>query len=71
MARTQLFGRIRLALSNARAALPDAPPPGPRAISRRAMLAMMTAAAACAPREKPNRARLTRSPSSAAAQPVW
>ena len=52
MARTQLFGRIRLALANARAALPDAPPPGPRAISRRAMLAMMTAAAACAPREK-------------------
>ena len=41
MARTQLFGRIRLALIKARSALPDAPPPGPRAISRRSMLALM------------------------------
>lgn len=55
MARTQLFGRIRLALINARASLPDAPPPGPRAISRRSMLALMAAAAACtpAPRSQP------------------
>ena len=50
MARTQLFARVRRALVRARAALPDAPPPGPRAISRRAALAMMAAAAACAPR---------------------
>jgi hypothetical protein len=56
MARTQLFGRIRLALIKARSALPDAPPPGPRAISRRSMLALMAAtAAACtpAPRSEP------------------
>lgn len=52
MARTQLFGRIRQAIINARAALPGAPPPGPRAISRRSMLALMAAAAACTPREK-------------------
>lgn len=49
MARTQLFGRIRLAIANARAALPDAPPPGPRAITRRSALALMMAAAACTP----------------------
>jgi len=55
MARTQLFGRIRLALIKARSALPDAPPPGPRAISRRSMLALMATAAACtpAPRSQP------------------
>ncbi len=47
MARTQLFGRIRLAIANARAALPDAPPPAPRAISRRSALLLMTAAAYC------------------------
>src|SRR5262245_52960593 len=50
MARTQLFARVRSALVRARAALPDAPPPGPRAISRRAALAMMAAAAACSPK---------------------
>ncbi len=49
MVRTQLFGRIRLAIIKARAALPDAPPPGPRAISRRSMLALMAATAACTP----------------------
>ncbi|HEX5006689.1 MAG TPA: NAD(P)/FAD-dependent oxidoreductase, partial [Hyphomonadaceae bacterium] len=47
---TQLFARVRRALVQARAALPDAPPPGPRAISRRAALAMLAAAAACTPR---------------------
>lgn len=52
MARTQLFGRIRLAIANARAALPDAPPPAPRAISRRSALLLMTAAAACTPMRK-------------------
>jgi monoamine oxidase len=55
MARTQLFGRIRLAIANARAALPDTTPPGPRAITRRSALALMAAAAACtpAPQTKP------------------
>lgn len=52
MARTQLFGRIRLAIANARAALPDAPAPAPRAISRRSALMLMTAAAACTPVRK-------------------
>lgn len=50
MARTQLFARIRNAIANARATLPDAPQPGPRAISRRAALALMASAAACTPR---------------------
>jgi monoamine oxidase len=50
MARTQLFSRVRRALVQARAALPEPPPLGPRAISRRAALAMMAAAAACTPR---------------------
>ncbi len=53
MARTHLFARVGLALTRARAALPNAPPPGPRAISRRAALAMMAAAAACTPRAGP------------------
>ncbi len=50
MARTQLFGRVQRAITRARLALPDAPPPGPRAISRRAALALLAAAAACAPK---------------------
>ncbi|MDP3735914.1 MAG: NAD(P)/FAD-dependent oxidoreductase [Hyphomonadaceae bacterium] len=53
MARTQLFGRVRTALTRARLALPDAPPPGPRAISRRTALALMAAAAACTPKSGP------------------
>ena len=53
MARTQLFGRVRRALLRARLALPDAPPPGPRAITRRSALALFAAAAACAPRPAP------------------
>src|SRR5262245_46237140 len=56
MARTQLFGRVARALTAARLALPDAPPPGPRAISRRAALAMLAAAAACTPARKPGAA---------------
>jgi monoamine oxidase len=52
MARTQLFGRVRRAIVRARLALPDAPPPGPRAISRRAALALFAAAAACTPRQQ-------------------
>jgi monoamine oxidase len=47
MARTQLFGRIQRAITKARAELPGAPPPGPRAISRRSALMLMAAAAAC------------------------
>ena len=50
MARTQLFARVRRAIVRARLALPDAPPPGPRAISRRAALALIAAAAACTPK---------------------
>ncbi len=53
MARTQLFGRVCRALVRARSALPDAPPPGPRAISRRSALALLAAAAACTPRTDP------------------
>ena len=53
MARTQLFGRVRRALARTRLTLPDAPPPGPRAISRRSALALMAAAAACTPRVAP------------------
>lgn len=49
MAHTQLFRRIRLAIANARAALPDGPPHGPRAITRRSALMLMAAAAACTP----------------------
>ncbi|HEV7689270.1 MAG TPA: NAD(P)-binding protein [Hyphomonadaceae bacterium] len=52
MARTALFGRITRALTAARLALPDAPPLGERAISRRAALAMLVAAAACTPARK-------------------
>ncbi|HEV7689565.1 MAG TPA: NAD(P)/FAD-dependent oxidoreductase, partial [Hyphomonadaceae bacterium] len=52
MARTALFGRITRALTAARLALPDAPPLGERAISRRAALAMFLAAAACTPARK-------------------
>jgi len=50
MARTQLFASVRRAIVRARRALPDAPPPGPRAISRRAALALIVAAAACTPK---------------------
>ena len=57
MARTQLFGRVRTALLRARLALPDAPPPGPRAISRRTALALMAAAAACTPKAAPSATR--------------
>ncbi len=53
MARTQLFSRVRRAIVRARLALPDAPPPGPRAISRRSALAMLAAAAACTPKQQP------------------
>lgn len=50
MARTQLFGRIQRAIARARAELPDAPAPGPRALSRRSALMLMAAAAACTPK---------------------
>ena len=56
MARTLLFGRVSRALTAARLALPDAPPLGERAISRRAALAMLAAAAACTPARKPGAA---------------
>ncbi|HVY90294.1 MAG TPA: FAD-dependent oxidoreductase [Hyphomonadaceae bacterium] len=54
MARTQLFASVRSAIIKARLALPDAPPPGPRAISRRAAMALLagSAAAACTPKSK-------------------
>jgi monoamine oxidase len=55
MARTQLFARVRRAIVRARLAMPDAPPPGPRAISRRAALALL-AAAACTPQARSNTA---------------
>jgi monoamine oxidase len=54
MARTQLFARVRRAIVRARLALPGAPPPGPRAISRRAALALLASAAACTPRIVPS-----------------
>jgi monoamine oxidase len=50
MARTQLFASVRSAIVRARLALPDAPPPGPRAITRRAALALLVATAACTPK---------------------
>lgn len=52
MARTQIFAELRRALLAAHAELPDAPPLGPRAITRRGALALMaaSAAAACAPK---------------------
>lgn len=50
MARTQLFARIRQAITQARLELPDAPPLGPRAMTRRSAIALMAAAAACTPR---------------------
>ncbi len=50
MARTQLFARIRAAMTRARLALPDAPPLAPRAITRRSALILMAAAAACTPK---------------------
>ena len=48
MARTRLFGEVEGALAEARRALGDTSPPM-RAISRRAALALMAAAAACSP----------------------
>ena len=54
MARTQLFGRIQRAIAKARAELPDAPAPAPRAISRRTALMLMAAAGACTPKANPN-----------------
>jgi monoamine oxidase len=56
MARTLLFGRVARALTKARLALPDAPPLTGRAISRRAAIAMLAAAAACTPARKPGAA---------------
>jgi monoamine oxidase len=52
MPRTPLFAGAARALTRARQALPDAPEPGPRAVSRRAALLMLsaTAAAACTPK---------------------
>ena len=48
MARTRLFGEVESALAQARQALGETAPPM-RAISRRAALALMAAAAACTP----------------------
>jgi monoamine oxidase len=57
MARTQLFGSLTRALSEARRQLPDAPPMQ-RAISRRSALLLMAAvgAAACTPQRKAGQA---------------
>jgi len=52
LARTPLFARLSSEIERARAALPGSVATGPRAISRRAALAMMAAAAACSPEQK-------------------
>lgn len=49
MARTPLFASLAGLIADARRGLPEAGPAGPRAISRRAAIVMMTAAAACSP----------------------
>ena len=52
MARTPLFASLSGLIANARRGLPGDGASGPRAISRRAAIAMMTAAAACSPEQE-------------------
>lgn len=52
MARTLLFASLAGLIADARRGLPDAGPAGSRAISRRAAIALMAAAAACSPEQK-------------------
>jgi len=52
LARTPLLASLTSLIARARAGLPDAPPAMPRAISRRAALAMMAATAACTPEQQ-------------------